>query len=400
MPIATPRSSSGDDSLLPAEERAVLERARALIPRLVERAPAAAAARRLPPETVAEYRAAGILRILQPRRFGGMQGRFSLFSRIVEELTWGCASSAWVYAVLAEHQWILAQYPEQAQIDVWGDEPEAVASSSLAPRAAARRVAGGWRLSGRYSFSSGCDYAQWAIVGAFLGEMGDPQSIAYLLVPLAEVEIVDDWQTLGLLGTGSKSLVLDDVCVPEHRAVMVADLFAGTPPGALVHPDYPVLRAPRGFLVSYSLPPVAIALGRRALDIACTALAGRVSRGVSRIAQSEVVQMALGEAAAAIDTATAMLHAGRDASTEAVGSGRRIAEAEALRARRDMVFAQHLVGAALDRLCELDGARWVYDSDRLGAIRRDVMTILTHHAASRQAAMAPYGKMLLARDAG
>jgi 3-hydroxy-9,10-secoandrosta-1,3,5(10)-triene-9,17-dione monooxygenase len=400
MPIATPRPSSGDDSLLPAEERAVLERARALIPRLVERAPAAAAARRLPPETVAEYRAAGILRILQPRRFGGMQGRFSLFSRIVEELTWGCASSAWVYAVLAEHQWILAQYPEQAQIDVWGDEPEAVASSSLAPRAAARRVAGGWRLSGRYSFSSGCDYAQWAIVGAFLGEMGDPQSIAYLLVPLAEVEIVDDWQTLGLLGTGSKSLVLDDVCVPEHRAVMVADLFAGTPPGALVHPDYPVLRAPRGFLVSYSLPPVAIALGRRALDIACTALAGRVSRGVSRIAQSEVVQMALGEAAAAIDTATAMLHAGRDASTEAVGSGRRIAEAEALRARRDMVFAQHLVGAALDRLCELDGARWVYDSDRLGAIRRDVMTILTHHAASRQAAMAPYGKMLLARDAG
>jgi 3-hydroxy-9,10-secoandrosta-1,3,5(10)-triene-9,17-dione monooxygenase len=395
MPIATPRPTSGDDSILPAAERAVLEQARALIPRLAERAPAAAAARRLPPQTIAEYRSAGILRILQPRRFGGMQGRFSLFSRIVEELTYGCASSAWVYAVLAEHQWIIAQYPEQAQIDVWGDEPEAVASSSLAPRAAARRVAGGWRLSGRYSFSSGCDYAQWAIVGAFLGEMGDPRSIAYLLVPLAEVEIVDDWQTLGLLGTGSKSLVLDDVLVPAHRAVMVADLFAGTPPGALVHPDYPVLRAPRGFLVSYSLPPVAIALGRRALDIACAALAGRVSRGVSRLAQSEVVQMALGEAAAAIDNATAMLHAGRDASTEAVGSGRRITEAEALRARRDMVFAQHLVGAALDRLCELDGARWVYDSDALGAIRRDVMTILTHHAASRQAAMAPYGRMLL-----
>jgi hypothetical protein len=90
-----------------------------------------------------------------------------------------------------------------------------------------------------------------------------------LLVPLAEAEIVDDWQVLGLLGTGSKSLVLRDVFVPEHRSVMVSDLFAGTPPGALVHPDYPVLRAPRGFLVSYSLPPVGIALGRRALDIAC-----------------------------------------------------------------------------------------------------------------------------------
>jgi alkylation response protein AidB-like acyl-CoA dehydrogenase len=390
---------SGDDSTLPDAERALLERARALIPLLAERAPTATAARKLPAETIAEYHAAGILRILQPKRFGGLQGRFSLFSRIVEELTYGCASSAWVYAVLAEHQWIIAQYPEPAQIDVWGEDPLAVASSSLAPREAARRVPGGWRLSGHYPFSSGCDYAQWAIIGAFLGEKGDPRGVAYLLVPLAEAEIADDWQVLGLLGTGSKSLVLDDVFVPEHRSVMVSDLFAGTPPGALVHPDYPVLRAPRGYLVSYSLPPVAIALGRRALDIACASLSRRVSRGVTKVADSEVVQMAIGEAAAAIDAATLLLHIGRDHSTAEVSSGRRITEAEALRARRDMVYAQHQVSWALDRLCELDGARWVYDNDQLGTIRRDVMTILTHHAASRQAAMAPYGKMLLTGSA-
>ena len=384
-----------DDGALPDEERAMLDCARALVPLLADRAPAAAAARQLPAETIADYHAAGILRILQPRRFGGQQRRFSLFSRIVEELTYGCASSAWVYAVLAEHQWIIAQYPEQAQIDVWGDDPEAVASSSLAPRAAARRITGDWRLSGRYSFSSGCDYAQWAILGAFLGEMGDPRHIAYLLVPLAEVEIVDDWRVLGLAGTGSKSLVLHDVFIPEHRCVMVSDLFAGTPPGALVHPDYPVLRAPRGFLVSYSLPPVAIALGRRALDIACAALAGRVSHGVTKVAESEVAQMAIGEAAAAIDVATVLLHTGRESSTAAVSSGRRITGAEALRARRDMTFAQHQVGWALERLCELSGARWLYDTDPLQEIRRDVMTILTHHAASRQAAMVPYGRMLL-----
>ena len=161
-----------------------------------------------------------------------------------------------------------------------------------------------------------------------------------------------------------------------------------------------MLRAPRGFLVSYSLPPVAIALGRIALDIACVALAGRVSRGVTRVAQSEVVQMAIGEAAAAIDVATKLLHTGREASTAAVSSGRRITEAKALRARRDMVYAQHQVAWAVDKLCELDGARSVYDTDALGAIRRVVMTILTHHAASRQAAMAPYGKMLLTRLAG
>ncbi len=392
-------SLSGDDSALPDDERAVLERARRLIPLLAERAEEAAAARQVPAQTIAEYRAAGILRILQPKRFGGMQGRFSLFSRIVEELTWGCASSAWVYAVLAEHQWIIAQYPEAAQIDVWGDDAQAVAASSLAPRAAAKDVPGGWRLSGRFPFSSGCDHAQWAILGAFLGEVGDPRHIAYLLVPLAEIEIVDDWRTLGLAGTGSKSLVVRDVFVPEHRAVMVSDLFAGTPPGALVHPDYPVLRAPRGFLVSYSLPPVAIALGRRALAVACAALAGRVSRGTTKVADSEIVQMAVGEAAAAIDAATLLLHTGRDTSTAEVSSGRRITEAEALRARRDMVYAQHQIGWAVERLCEMDGARWVYDSDTLGMIRRDVMTILTHHAASRSAAMAPYGRMLLTHGA-
>ncbi len=391
--------SSGDDSALPADERALLERARALIPRLAERAPQAAAARRVPDITIAEYRAAGILRILQPRRFGGLQGRFSLFSRIVEELSWGCASSAWVYAVLAEHQWIIAQYPEPAQEDLWGADPAAVASSSLAPRAAARPVAGGWRLSGHYPFSSGVDHAQWAIIGAFLGEMGDPRTIAYLLVPLAEIEIVDDWHVLGLRGTGSKSLLLHDVFVPGHRVVMVSDLFAGTPPGAAVHPDYPVLRAPRGFLVSYSLPPVAIALGNRALDIACRALSGRVSRGVTHLAQSEVVQMAVGEAAAAIDVATGLLHHGRDWSTDEVGSGRRITAAEALRARRDMVFALHQVKGAVERLCELCGARWTYDSDPLQEIRRDIEIILTHHAASRQAAMVPWGQLLLSQAA-
>jgi hypothetical protein len=116
---------------------------------------------------------------------------------------------------------------------------------------------------------------------------------------------------------------------------------------------------------------------------------------VTRRAESEVVQITIGEAAAAIDAAILALHHGRDSSTEAVSSGRRIAEAEALRARRDMVYAQHQVGWAMERLCELSGARWVYDTDPLQEFRRDVITILTHHAASRAAAFAPYGKLLL-----
>ena len=209
--------------------------------------------------------------------------------------------------------------PKEAQIDVGGDDPEAVAASSLAPREAARRVPGGWRLSGHYPFSSGCDYAQWAIIGAFLGPKGDPWGVADLLVPLAEVEIVDDWQVLGLLGTGTKSLVLEDGFAPEHRSVMVSDLFAGTPPGASVHPEYLVLRAARGFLVSYSLPPVAIARPPRPRHRLCNAGHQSVTRGDPG---GPVRGRADGDRRGRRGDrlATLLFHTGREAGTAAVNS--------------------------------------------------------------------------------
>jgi 3-hydroxy-9,10-secoandrosta-1,3,5(10)-triene-9,17-dione monooxygenase len=379
------------DQTLPADEQALLERARSLVMVLAERAAATNAARDVLAETIADYHRAGILRVLQPRRFGGHQLRFSLFSRIVETLAEGCASSAWVYAVLGEHQWLIASFPLQAQIDVWGNEPLAVASSSLAPRSTAARTAGGWRLSGQYSFSSGSSHARWAIVGAFLNEPGDLRRVGYLLVPFSDIEIIDDWHVLGLAGTGSRSLVLRDVFVPEHRCVLYADLMAGTPPGAAVHPDYKLLRAPRGLLVNYSLPPVSIALGRRALAVAIGSLRGRISRGLTQVAASEFVQIAVAEAAAAIDAATLITQHGRQAAEALVAAGEPIPDETILRARRDMTYAQHQVQGAVERLVEVCGARSVYDADALAAIRRDVLTVLTHHVASRQIAMGEWG---------
>jgi alkylation response protein AidB-like acyl-CoA dehydrogenase len=383
------------DAPLADAEQALLDQARDLVPTLAERAAATTLARNVPSETIADYHRTGILRVLQPSRFGGLQLRFCLFSRIVETLTEGCASSAWVYAVLGEHQWIIASYPLQAQIDVWGDDPLAVASSSLAPRSVATREAGGWRVSGLYSFSSGCCHARWAIIGVFLGEAGDPRSVGYLLVPFTEIEIIDDWHVLGLAGTGSRSLRLRDVFVPEHRCVLLDELLAGTPPGARVHPDYKLLRAPRGLLVNYSLPPVSIALGRRALAVAIAGLRGRVSRGVRRMAASEFVQVAVGEAAAAIDAATLTLWNGRRVAEELVAEAEPILPDVVLRTRRDMTYAQHQVQWAIERLVEVCGARSVYDADALASIRRDVLTLLTHIIASRQAAMGAWGRWAL-----
>jgi 3-hydroxy-9,10-secoandrosta-1,3,5(10)-triene-9,17-dione monooxygenase len=387
---------------MPDAAEALLEQASALVPSLAAREAAATAARDIPHETIDDFHRTGILRVLQPRRFGGYQESFGVFSRIVETLAEGCASSAWVYAVLGEHQWIIGCMSEQAQIDVWGDDPRAVASSSLAPRETAQRTTGGWRLSGRFPFSSGSRHAQWAIIGARCPDAADNVATRYLLVPMREIEIIDDWHVLGLRATGSRTLSLHDVFVPTHRAVALRDLYDGTTPGARVHPDYDLLRAPRGFLVAFSLTPVGFALGRRALALTAEGLRARLSRGMQKVADSEVVQLQLGEAAAAIEVAILALHARRDEAMAIMRSGQKITTADILRNRRDITYALHALRRGVDRLVEINGARTVYDNDRLQMLVRDIHAITTHYTVSRQAAMVPYGRLLLglAPDAG
>jgi alkylation response protein AidB-like acyl-CoA dehydrogenase len=373
----------------------LLDEARALVPVLAAREAATMAARHIPDATIADYHRTGILRVVQPRRFGGHQASFGLFSRIIEILAEGCASSAWVYAVLGEHQWIVACMPEQAQIDVLGDDPTAVASSSLAPREIAHATTGGWRLSGRFPFSSGCLHSQWAIIGARCEDGAGGQPTRYLLVPMREIEIIDDWEVLGLRGTGSRSLLIDDVFVPAHRSVLLRDLYDGTTPGALVHPDYPLLRAPRGLLVPFSLPVVAFTLARRALDLVSASLRTRLSRGTRVMGESEVVQQQLGEAATEIETAILIMRARREETLAFVDSGTAVPPEPVVRNRRDIAFAVWQLRRGVERLVELAGARTVYDVEPLQSLWKDVLTISTHTVVSRHLAMVPSGRLLL-----
>jgi 3-hydroxy-9,10-secoandrosta-1,3,5(10)-triene-9,17-dione monooxygenase len=378
----------------------LIGRAATLVPVLRDRAAQSDAARAIPDETVAAYRRLDLYRALQPRRFGGLQMGFDVFSGIGEALAEGCGASAWVYTVLGEHQWIIACMPEQAQIDVWGDNPAALASSSLAPRETAKRVDGGWRLSGRFGFSSGCLHAQWAIIGARAEDAAGNRPTRYMLVPMSEIAIEDDWHVLGLRGTASQTLVIDDAFVPAHRSVLLRDLMDGTTPGARVHPDYPLLRAPRGYLVPFSLPVVAFSLARRALEIVPAMLTARLSRGVRDLAGSEVVQMALGEASAMIDAATLVMRTRRAESVARVEAGAAIAPEEIMRNRRDIAWATAQVHAGLRLLAETCGARVVYDKDPLQTILRDVQTIATHSVVHRHLGFPPYGRHLLGLPPG
>jgi 3-hydroxy-9,10-secoandrosta-1,3,5(10)-triene-9,17-dione monooxygenase len=373
----------------------LLDVAHAMVPDLARREPVTMAERRVPDATIADFHRAGITRVLQPRRFGGCQASFGVFSRIVEILAEGCAASGWVYAVLGEHQWIIACMPEQAQEDVWGEDPLALASSSLAPREVAHAVAGGWRLSGRFPFSSGCLHARWAIIGARCEDAAGNRPTRYLLIPMSQIAIIDDWEVLGLRGTGSRSLLLDDVFVPAHRGVLLRDLLDGTTPGALVHPDYPLLRAPRGLLAPFSLPCVAFTLARRALDLVAQSLRTRLSRGTRVMGESEVVQQQLGEAAAEIETAILIMRARRDESLALVDAGAAIPPEAASRNRRDIAFAVWQLRRGVERLVEQAGSRTVYDTEPLQSLWRDLVTISTHTVVSRHYGMVPYGRLLL-----
>jgi len=182
--------------------------------------------------------------------------------------------------------------------------------------------------------------------------------------------------------------------------VLLRDLFEGTPPGVAVHPDYDVVRAPRGYLVVFSLPPVAFALGRRALATAAAALSGRVSRGMTRLAESEVVQLRLAEASASIDAACVLLETRRAESVATVASGRAITQAEVLRNRRDVTFGMQQIRSAVQSLVELCGARAAMDADPLQPMLRDILTIATHQAFNPLATLVPYGRLLLGLPPG
>jgi len=372
-----------------ATEADVLANARALVPTLAARAATTTAARDVPAETIGDFGRAGLLRLLQPRRFGGRQTSVGTFVQAVEILAEGCASSAWVYGVLVELEWVIACLPEHGQIEIWADDPEARAVGSIVPRAIGRPTTGGWRVTGRYSFASGCRHAQWAIVGVLCRDPAGHEEPRYLVVPMREVEIVDDWHAIGMRGTGSFSLKLNDVFVPEHRSVSISDLAAGTPPGRLVHPDYPLARAPRYYVVPFVLPAVGFALGRRALALVPPALRARGRPS------SDALHLRLGEAAGLIECGLLIFGARRAESVARVDAGDPIQEADVLRNRRDVTLAFKMVHRGVERLVALNGARTVYDADPLQAISRDLGAIANHVIVSEEAALTPYGRLLL-----
>src|SRR5919199_913469 len=215
----------------------LLARAEALVPVLRERAGHTEELRRLPDETIEDLHRAGLFRILQPKRVGGSELPFRSIVELVSIIGTGDGSTAWVLANLAAHHWMLAMFPKQAQDEVWGQSPDNLIGSALVfPRGRAHRVEGGYRVSGRWPFSSGVDPSTWNLLGAIAQdeEAGTAMPRIFLL-PASDYTIIDTWHVIGLAGTGSKDVAAEDVFVPEYRSLAMDQITGGRNPGTAIN---------------------------------------------------------------------------------------------------------------------------------------------------------------------
>jgi 3-hydroxy-9,10-secoandrosta-1,3,5(10)-triene-9,17-dione monooxygenase len=226
--------------------RELLARAQALGPVLRERAARCKAERRVPAETIADFHEAGFFRILQPEQWGGYAMDPQVFYLVGLEVARHCMSSAWVLGVVAVHNWQLAVFDDRAARDVWGDDPSVLISSSYAPVGKVEVVDGGFKLSGQWSFSSGSEHCQWAFLGAVVPTPEAPFDMANyrtFLVPRSDYEIIDNWDVVGLQGTGSHDVRVDGAFVPEHRTHKSMDGYLCDNPGNAVN-SAPLYRMP------------------------------------------------------------------------------------------------------------------------------------------------------------
>jgi alkylation response protein AidB-like acyl-CoA dehydrogenase len=354
------------------DREAALKRARALIPVLRERAAEGERLRRAPDATIADLVQSGLLRLCQPARFGGSELGWDALCETSIELGQGDGSQAWVANIYGEHPLFVALFPDEAQHEVWDHDPDALLCASIIPQGnRAEAVAGGYRLTGRWSFASGVHHAHWIILGELVG--GDPAESRLFLLPKSEFRIDDDWHTVGMVGTGSASVILDGAMVPAHRTVTQREINAGEAPGLRVN-TAPMYHMPlMGFAqLALAAVPVGVATGM------VEDFARFVGNRAGGPAGTELLMERLSEASAATRAAALLLLDSARANAALLAAGKRLGEGEAARSMRDGGYAVLSARHAAMRIFEVTGGRGLHLSTPLQRGFRDALGAAAH----------------------
>ncbi|TCO46730.1 3-hydroxy-9,10-secoandrosta-1,3,5(10)-triene-9,17-dione monooxygenase oxygenase subunit [Actinocrispum wychmicini] len=371
----------------------VVAAVRELRPVLRERAQETEDLRRIPAESIEALRQAGFFKLLQPTRHGGLAADPLDFYRAVRLIASACGSTGWVSSVLGVHPWQLGLFAAQAQDDVWGEDQDARISSSYAPMGRATPVDGGFRFSGRWSFSSGCDHASWVFLGGLvLGDDGNPVDFRTFLLPLSDYKIEDVWDTVGLRGTGSNDILVDDVFVPEYRTLSFMDTGKCVCPGQAVNPD-PLYKLPFASVFSYSIavPVIGMATGAYESHVSYMAERVRASYG-TKAAEDPYSQVRVAEAASDIDAAWLQLEHNIGEEYRLVVAGEKIPIALRLKVRRDQVRATTRSIGAVDKLFENSGGKALNVGTPIQRFWRDAHAGRVHAINDPERALAMFGK--------
>jgi resorcinol 4-hydroxylase (FADH2) len=357
---------------------------------------------RVPAENILSLREIGYFDIVKPRAFGGYEYDFDVLVDLNIELAKACASTAWVGGLLAAHQWLIAAFPEQAQRDVWDSNGDALACGSYAPAARAVAASGGYSLSGRWSFASGCDNAQWSLCAALLPSRteADRFTPAFLLVPASDYQIDDTWNVVGLSGTGSKTLLLQDVFVPEHRVLSFLATTSGITPGARLYPENPGFAIPMLCNIPSCLAAVAVGTAAGALEDYIEATCKRVTRGAvagsnNRMAEFATIQLRVAEAAASTDAAREILLRDLRERVMTARANTPVTIEDRIVSRRGQAFAVALANRATEALNASTGGQGLDLANPVQRAWRDANAVSRHISMNWDAVGTMYGQLAL-----
>ena len=385
-----PPAEKPPELVTPAE---MIARARSLAPKLRERGEQAQLLGRVPPETMDDYHRNGLLRMAQPRRYGGHEMGWDVLCEISQILAAADCSQAWIQRIMADHAQMVATFPLEAQEEVWCDNPAAIICAGFDPVGRASRVPGGFRFSGKHGFSSGVDYADWLICGGYIVDGDALDGPHFFLVRRSDATILDDWDTIGLEGTGSKSFVIEEAFVPEYRLLDGAKARAGQGPGTAIN-TAPVYRTPRGGVTSTGFAALTVGAAKGVLHEWLLYTAPRLSRGVA-MADDPGTHMIAARTSAELDAAEALYFGTVSRAMRLLEAGHSLSDFDLLTARRNVSFAAKLALKAGTRVFNAGGGRAMFRGGALERQYRNLLGAASHHALVWERNGMNFGRELL-----
>ncbi|MGM7647403.1 MULTISPECIES: 3-hydroxy-9,10-secoandrosta-1,3,5(10)-triene-9,17-dione monooxygenase oxygenase subunit [unclassified Nocardia] len=370
----------------------VTERVEALLPTLRERAQEAEDLRRIPDESMKALQETGFFRLLQPKQWGGHAADPVVFYDSVRRIASACGSTGWVAGIIGVHNWHLALFDQAAQEEVWGEDTDVRISSSYAPMGMGQAVDGGYIVRGSWAWSSGSDHATWAVLGGPVIKNGKPVDFGSFLIPRSEYRIDDVWNVVGLRGTGSNTVVVEDVFVPTHRFLSFRAMSEGRSPGLAQNSD-PVYKMPWGTIhpTTISTPIVGMGYGAYEAHVEHQGKRVRAAYAGENAKDDPFAKVRVAEAASDIDAAWRQLSGNVAEEYALLVAGEEVPFDLRVRARRDQVRATGRVIASIDKLFESSGATALANGTPLQRFWRDAHAGRVHAANDPERAYVMYG---------